>query len=160
MFKSETSHLRCHHALYCNLSKKKAGKLAGRTVPRTELRVTRGNGQKEEEAVMSRSDCVSCPTFLSIPPAHTHTQELGGGMWAGEHRRDRGESEGLKRTGVWIQEIKSDGMKGPKQNQKIEKKGHVLNKKPSDLRQLHTLSALVSLSSNYFSYPAIQFLEE
>lgn len=43
----------------------------------TELSVTRGNGEKEEETVMSINDCVSCLTFLSIPPAHTQT---GGGL--------------------------------------------------------------------------------
>lgn len=102
----------CHRVLYCNLSKKKAGKLAGRTVPSTERRVTRGNGQKEEEAVMSRSDCVSCPTFLSIPPAHTHAG-VGGWDVGSKGQKRQGESEGLKRTGVWIREIKSDGMKGP-----------------------------------------------
>lgn len=53
-------------------------------------------------------------------------------MGAQEDRRDRGKSgregEGLKRTGVWIREIK--GVKGAKLNlKKMEKKGEVLNEK-------------------------------
>lgn len=84
----------CHRVLYCNLSKKKAGKLAGRTVPSTERRVTRGNGQKEEEAVMSRSDCVSCPTFLSIPPADTRRSwGVGCGL---ERTEETGGERGIK----------------------------------------------------------------
>lgn len=55
----------------------------------TECCVTPGNGRKEEEAVMSRNECVSCPTFLSIPPAHT---QAGGGVGWGLMRI--GETEG------------------------------------------------------------------
>lgn len=56
------------------------GIVAGQIVCSRVRSVTLGNTREEEETVMSRFERVSCPTFLSIPPAHTHTCMGGGGV--------------------------------------------------------------------------------
>lgn len=94
----------------------------------------------EEETVMSRSD-----HFLSNILIHpmVHAQ-MGGGVGR-VFKVEWGESsgEGLKRIGSWIWVWKEK-----RRIQKKWKRGKSLNEKSASF---HTLTALVSLSSNYFN---------
>lgn len=90
------------------------------------VNVTRGNEQKEKEMVMSRADCISCPTFLSILPVHTRT---GGELGAQEHWKDLEESsgEGLKRIEVGIRGEKTTVWNEHKRKKNMDKGGKLLN---------------------------------